>query len=727
MSSKDLINKSTDDFMTYAAAVIKSRAIPSVEDNLKPVNRRILYTLKLKKLFSSAKVLKVANVVGATMVYHPHGDASIYEALVRLSQPWKMRYPLVYVHGNNGSVGGDPAAAARYIECKLTEIGDEMLENTEEEIVPFVANYDDTSTEPTVLGGMFPNILCNGTEGIAVGMSCGLVPHNLNEACDLLIATAEGKVNNVDDAMRYLSGPDFPLGGIIIDGYKLHDIYATGQGSITLRAKSEIKGNRITFSEFPYNVEVENSILTAIKKLKIEEGYDDIEDVENHMGKETCNIVVVLRKTANAQKVLSDLYDKTPLEKVIKINQTVIYNGVPHLMNLNEICAYFLHHQHTIFINKAKLAKDKADHIIHINEGLKKASLDIDNVVKIVRESSSKDEAAEKLIKILAIDDEQAKAILALQLGRLTKLDQHDIEQKIADAKADDAEQTKIIEDVDYRTSLICKGLADIKKRFGDPRRTLIVADKPSPTTHEIDPNTYCIMFGDGTVVNEASAHLEEDFKTGGQFAKTPIRQVLYSGGDRVLVLQADGTTAESSSMTDRDTLFRCQPHKKFVITISRNGIMKKSDMSEYKSFVRLCKQKKDDEVLYGFCVDDSDAIAVLQSSGKIRLVKVSSIKTTTKLTIGTHQTDEVKMACVVMPIMFTLSADGHVKRFDAKELEEGNNTINDDVAAIGDASTANGYYYNGHFVSFLWASVALKGKTAVGAKLTNKPIQFIV
>ena len=255
--------KTTNDFMTYATAVIKSRAIPLAEDGLKPVQRRILYVMGEMKLKSSGKTVKSAKVTGDVMGnYHPHGDASIYEALIRMSQEWKMRYPLIYIQGNNGSLNGDKAAAQRYTETKLTAAGEAMLEGLNSDVVKFVPNYDESSTEPSMLSGIFPNLLCNGTEGIAVGFSCSLVPHNLNNVVDLITAHVNNPALSQAEALRLIKGPDFPLGGTIVDGYKLGEIYTKGQGTITLRAKAEIepKTNSIIFSEFPYLVDVDRII-----------------------------------------------------------------------------------------------------------------------------------------------------------------------------------------------------------------------------------------------------------------------------------------------------------------------------------------------------------------------------------------------------------------------------------------------------------------------------------
>ena len=725
MSSEDLIRKSTADFMTYAAAVIKGRAIPSVEDQLKPVHRRILYTMAINKLWSKAKFMKVSKVVGDVMgKFHPHGDASINDALVRLSQDWKMRYPLVDIHGNNGSVGGDMPAAGRYIECKLTPLGDSFLENTEEGIVPFIDNYDGTEREPVYLGGIFPNILCNGTEGIAVGMSCSLLPHNLNEVVELLCAVAEGKVSSIEEAMTHLKGPDFPLGGIVVDGYKLPEIYRTGQGAITVRAKSEIQGNRITFTEFPYGVEVENQILKAIKKMRVEDGYEDIEDTENHMGKDGCSIVVICRKTANIKKVLNDLYDNTPLAKTVKINQTVIYKGVPITLNLMGLCSYYLHHQHNIFKNKANIHKDKSAHVQKINEGYLKAILNIDETVRIIRNASSKDEANKQLVTALNIDSEQADAILKLQLGRLTKLDTHEIEQKIATAKEEVSEQNKIITNTTYRVSLICKELRSIAERFGDARRTTIIMDQPDPDTG--DTNTgkddMGIILNDGTLITLAANEVETAFKKGGQYSKYQPIAMIPTEGKEVRVVVADGTTATSAEMGKPANLMVVDASKEYVVTVSRKGWAKRTAMAQYKKFDKLSRVKAEDEIIFAVCCNGNDRIAAVQDSGKVVGIAVSELKESNKLTLGGKVFDGVRDVALVTEYMFTRTTDGHVKRFKGEEITSNSSMLNDDCVQMG--SCFNKAFYDcGKIVALDWASITVKSKTAIGAKLGTKQI----
>ncbi|MFW6002209.1 MAG: DNA gyrase subunit A, partial [archaeon] len=289
---KDQINldsKATRDFLTYANAVIKSRAIANVEDNLKPVHRRILHTMGENKLWHNKKTVKSSNIVGKVMIYHPHGDTSIYDSIVRLSQPWKMRYPLIDMQGNNGSILGDNAAASRYTEVRLTKFGELMLEGIEKKPVLFKPNYDETTEEPCYLPSVFPNVLCNGNAGIAVGLSSSLVPHNLKEVVNGINAYLDSKAITTEQLMRFIPGPDFPTGGTITNSDKIREIYETGNGTLTLRSKYSIEEvnsvNHIVIHEVPYQVNVETGVIEPIKKLVIEEGFDLIDDIENNTSK----------------------------------------------------------------------------------------------------------------------------------------------------------------------------------------------------------------------------------------------------------------------------------------------------------------------------------------------------------------------------------------------------------------------------------------------------------
>jgi DNA gyrase subunit A len=731
MKKINMIEKGTQDWLNYGISVAKSRAIPYAEDNLKPVQRRILYAMGEAKLWNKGKTVKCAAVVGDVMkYYHPHGDASIYDALIHMSQWWKTRYPLIEVQGNNGSLNGDGPAAHRYTECKLTLAGEYVLKNVDPDIVPYRSNYDDTTTEPELLPSIFPNVLCNGSLGIAVGMSCSLLPHNLNEVCDLLTAIINGNVNTVDEALTILQGPDFPLGGVVVDGYKLKEAYATGRGSITQRAKYVInKDNSITFSEFPYLVDVETRIIKAIKKM-VNDGYADIENVENHIGKETCNIKVILTKRANAQKVLQDLFDKTPLQKSQSINNTVVLNGVPMTMPLMGLCKNYIKFQHQILTKMATKEKAKQDKIVHINKGLVLAVAAIDDVIAIVRGSDTKDEARQKLIKLLCVDVEQADAILALQLGRLTRLDANDINVKINTAQKESDYQAKIINEIDVRNSIIISNLNEMKAKFGDKRRTTVVMTEGEPVkAKDIVPENIYTILNDGTAVEIEANKFETAFKKGEQFAKyTPVMWV-YNDKKPVSILQKDGTTSQVYNQIDSKSLFIWDKSKEFIVTVSAKGIIKKSLMGEYKKVDRLCKVKAEDEILYAFCVNSDENILCLLDNGKLQNVKVDDIKLSGKLTIGNKGTTApVKCATKVTKggLFFTVDAENHCKRSPIAELGSSTVVANEGCWIIGEAAP-NMFWYDGSKVmSIDWNEVSVKGRTAQGAKIGTKKLVSI-
>lgn len=726
-----MVEKGTQDWLNYGISVAKSRAIPYAEDNLKPVQRRILYAMSEAKLWNKGKTVKCAAVVGDVMkYYHPHGDASIYDALIHMSQWWKTRYPLIEVQGNNGSLNGDGPAAHRYTECKLTLAGEYVLKNVDPDIVPYRSNYDDTTTEPELLPSIFPNVLCNGSLGIAVGMSCSLLPHNLTEVCDLLTAIINGDVNTVDEALTILQGPDFPLGGVVVDGYKLKEAYATGRGSITQRAKYVInKDNSITFSEFPYLVDVETRIIKAIKKM-VNDGYADIENVENHIGKETCNIKVILTKRANAQKVLQDLFDKTPLQKSQSINNTVVLNGVPMTMPLMGLCKNYIKFQHQILTKMATKEKAKQDKIVHINKGLVLAVAAIDDVIAIVRGSDTKDEARQKLIKLLCVDVEQADAILALQLGRLTRLDANDINVKINTAQKESDYQARIINEIDVRNSIIISNLNEMKAKFGDKRRTTVVMTEGEPVkAKDIVPENIYTILNDGTAVEIEANKFETAFKKGEQFAKyTPVMWV-YNDKKPVSILQKDGTTSQIYNQIDSKSLFVWDKSKEFIVTVSAKGIIKKSLMSEYKKVDRLCKVKAEDEILYAFCVNSDENILCLLDNGKLQNVKVEDIKLSGKLTIGNKGTTApVKCATKVAKggLFFTVDAENHCKRSPIAELGSSTVVANEGCCIIGEAAP-NMFWYDGSKVMAIdWNTVSVKGRTAQGAKIGTKKLVSI-
>ena len=714
--------KATDDFMTYATAVIKSRAIPLAEDGLKPVLRRILYTMGEMKLGPTAKTIKSANVVGKCMVLHPHGDASIYDAMVRLSQDWKMRYPLTDMQGNNGSLNGDTAAAHRYTEIRLSPAGAAMLEGLDEEVVKFVPNYDETTTEPTMLSGIFPNLMCNGTEGIAVGVSCSLVPHNLNNVVDLISAHIKNPMMTQKEALKHIVGPDFPLGGIIMDGYKLEEIYSKGQGTITLRAKAEIdsKTNSIIFSEFPYLVDVDR-IIKSIQSMVLDDGYTDIVEYENHIGKNSCYIRIICQKKANLTKVLNDLYERTALQKSVKINNTVIYNGAPVTMSLLGLSNVYIMHRHSCIIKMAKKDLAKQEKIIHIQSGLLAATTDIDNVVDLIRTSESKEEARQKLISLLGIDNEQADAILALQLGRLTKLDVNDIKIKINKAKEECEKQKVIIENREKRNEIIIADLEKLRKKFGDNRRTTIINEQPTEEEKNISTDALIVITDNREILSVQESEIDE-FKKGGKYAKLNPVEWKWNNGLPHYILNSDGTI--SNEIIDSCfSIFLHDSSKDYIVTISENGVMKKTPMSEYKKLSRLCKVKDGDRILFAVCANIQDSIMVF-TEGKINRIKVEDIKESGKLTMGTKACPgPIINAFLATEHFYTLNDNNQMKRTISAEIEH-NVNLNNGCVAVGPCEKTFAIVGN-NFEQIDWTKISIKSKSSDGAKYSTKKIRL--
>ena len=712
--------KTVDDFMTYATAVIKSRAIPLAEDGLKPVARRILYTMNDMKLKSTTKTIKSANVVGRCMLWHPHGDASIYDALVRMSQSWKMRYPLVYVQGNNGSLNGDPAAAHRYTECRLTAAGDAMLEGLDPDVVKFVPNYDETTTEPTVLSGIFPNLLCNGTEGIAAGVSCLLVPHNLNNVIDVIEAHIKNPALSSKEAASLIVGPDFPLGGEIIDGYKLPEIYKNGFGTITLRAKAIIdsKTNSIMFSEFPYLVDVDR-IIEKIQDMVLTDGYSDIIEYENHIGKDSCYIRIICQKRANLNKVLNDLYEQTALQKTVKINNTVIYNGVPMTLSLLGLTNIYINHRHSCIIKAAKKEMAKQQHIQHIQSGLLNATTKIDEVVALIRNSDSKDEARKKLITLLGIDSEQADAILALQLGRLTRLDVNDIRCKIKKAEEETEIQSNIIKNRDERNKIIINDLEKLRKQFGDKRRTSIVMDEPSmESENKTSTAEYVVVDKEGRLYKSSNI---EDFKKG--YLKADPMKWIYNQGLETFIFNADGSVEQEWSNESRG-FYLHNPKAKYIVTITRNGIAKKTPIEEYKKITKLCKVKDGDELHFVFGVNNEDKIIIRREDNKISCLSIDDIKTSGKLTIGIKIANaNILNAFVCNDKFYTMNDKGQFKRVEVKDLSKSTVSLNEGCIYIAPCVSNSYYWSRGKFTEFDWEKIAIKSRTSDGAKISVSAI----
>ncbi|MDO5139099.1 MAG: DNA gyrase subunit A, partial [Oscillospiraceae bacterium] len=487
-------------FLDYSMSVIVSRALPDVRDGLKPVHRRILYSMDENGLTHEKPTRKCATIVGAVLgAYHPHGDSSVYGALVRLAQTFSMRYPLVEGQGNFGSVDGDPPAAYRYTEARMARIANLMLEDIDKETVDFIPNFDDTTTEPEVLPARLPNLLINGSQGIAVGMATNIPPHNLSEVIDAVDYLIDNPDCNVLDLMNFIHGPDFPTGGIIMGRSGIRAAYATGRGKINLRGRAEIEEmhggrERIVVTEIPYMVnkaELIKNIADLVKDKRIE-GISDLRDESDKKG---MRIVIELKRDANAQIVLNMLYKLTQLQDSIGVIMLALDHGVPKVMDLKTVLVKYLEFQEEIVRRRTQFNLKKAKERAHILEGLKRAIDIVDEIIYTIRHTDGgQTEAKLAIMEKFGFDDPQASAIVAFRLGQLAGLEIRKIENELAELNEKIADYEDILVNEEHLTSIIKSELNEIRQRFGDERKTSIEAVSGDVDIEDLIPEEECII-----------------------------------------------------------------------------------------------------------------------------------------------------------------------------------------------------------------------------------------
>ncbi|NDA63420.1 MAG: DNA topoisomerase 4 subunit A [Chitinophagia bacterium] len=468
-------------YLDYAMSVIVSRALPDVRDGLKPVHRRILYAMHTLGLRSTAKYRKSATVVGEVLgKYHPHGDSSVYEAMVRMAQNFSMRYMLVDGQGNFGSMDGDGAAAMRYTEAKMTKFAEEMLIDIDKDTVDFMPNYDGSQKEPKVLPAKVPNLLLNGVQGIAVGMATNIPTHNLTEVVDAVIYLIDNPEAGITDLTKIVKGPDFPTGGVIFDDGGIAQAYGTGRGSITMRAVAEIeedkKGKeRIIITEVPYQTN-KATLVEKIADLVKEKRIVGISDLRDESAKEEVRIVIELKKDAYANKILNQLYKLTPMQTAFHVNMLALVDGIqPRILNLEMVLRHYLDHRKVVVRRRTEFELRKAKDRAHILEGLRIALDQIDAVISTIRESDTQEEARKNLIERFKLTEIQANAILAMQLRTLAGLERKKIEDEYEELQKLIKELEQILSSDANILKVIREELEQIKEKYGDKRRTQII------------------------------------------------------------------------------------------------------------------------------------------------------------------------------------------------------------------------------------------------------------
>ncbi|NCP66947.1 DNA gyrase subunit A [bacterium] len=477
---RGLVSEIEESYLSYAMSVIVSRALPDVRDGLKPVHRRILYAMHENGLRAGAKYRKSATVVGAVLgKYHPHGDTAVYDSMVRMAQDFSLRYPLVNGQGNFGSIDGDNAAAMRYTEAKMTKVAELMLGDIEKDTVDFRPNYDASAQEPSVLPTCVPQLLLNGTMGIAVGMATNIPPHNLEEVIKATIRLLRNPESTIDDLLEDIKGPDFPTGAEIYDGGAVKEMYHTGRGGIIMRANSELeemKNGRmsIIITEIPYQVN-KAELIIKIADLVRDKKIVGISDLRDESNREGMRIVIELKKDAFPKKILNQLYKDTVLQKSFNLNMIALVDGIhPRLLNLKEVLEYFLVHRFEVIVRRTQFDLRVAEARAHILEGLKIALDHIDQVIAIIRAAATKEEAGEELINKFGLSDLQAKAILEMRLQTLAGLERQKIEDELAEKMKLIAELQSILDSRDKQADIIHEELEDVSVKFGDGRKTKV-------------------------------------------------------------------------------------------------------------------------------------------------------------------------------------------------------------------------------------------------------------
>ena len=500
-------------YIDYSMSVIVARALPDVRDGFKPVHRRILYGMMGLNLTHDKPTRKSARIVGDVLgKYHPHGDSSVYGALVRMAQDWSMRCPLVSGQGNFGSMDGDSAAAMRYTEAKLSLIGEAMMQDIDKETVDMTNNFDDTLLEPTVMPTRIPNFLVNGASGIAVGMATNVPTHNLCEVIDGCVAYVDNPDITVDELMHYIPGPDFPTGGYILGSQGVRSAYEAGRGRIVMRAKTEIEAgdahDKIIVTEIPYGVN-KADLIRNIADLVNEKKIDGISNVNDESDREGLRIVVDVKRDANANVVLNKLFKMTALQTSFAVNCIALVHGRPKLLNLKQCIQYFIEHRHDVVIRRTRYDLRKAQERAHILEGLIVASDNIDEVVRIIRAAQNPQAAVEGLMSRFELDEVQAKAIVEMRLRQLTNLLQEQLHEEYDDLQRKIAYYEQILQDDELCRKVIKDELIEVKEKYGDPRRTEILL-----SSEEFNPEDF---YADEEVVITIS-HL-------GYIKRTPLAE----------------------------------------------------------------------------------------------------------------------------------------------------------------------------------------------------------
>lgn len=678
----DLKKTMETSYIDYAMSVIVSRALPDVRDGLKPVQRRILFSMNEMNNTYDKPHKKCARIVGDTMgKYHPHGDSSIYGALVNMAQDWSMRYTLVDGHGNFGSVDGDGAAAMRYTEARLSKIASYMIDDLNKDTVDFVPNYDETEREPSVLPSRFPNLLVNGTTGIAVGMATNIPPHNLTEVINAVVRLIDNDIEDrettIDELMGIIKGPDFPTGGVIMGTSGISEAYRTGRGKIRVRAVTNIEPmdngkNRIVVTELPYLVN-KARLIEKIAELHKDKKIDGITDLRDESDREGMRVVIELRRDANPSVVLNLLYKHTQMQDTFGVNNLALVNGEPKVLNLYELLNYYLIHQKDVITRRTKFDLNKAEERAHIVEGLIIAQDNIDEVIHIIRSSQTTQEAKTRLIERFALSDAQAQAIVDMRLRALTGLEREKLEAEYAALQKQIEELKAILADEKLLLGVIREEILAIADKYGDDRRTQIGYDEYDMSMEDLIPetNTVITMTKIGYIKrmstdNFKSQHrggkgikgmetIEDDYIVEMLMTTSHHYLMFFTNTGRVYRIKA--YEIPEASRTSRGTaiinLLPLQPDEKITAMIpikeyeddkylfmaTRKGIVKKTSVKDYenirKNGLAAINLRDDDKLIEVKITEKDEDIMLFTRFGQCIRFNESDVRPTGRTTMG--------------------------------------------------------------------------------------------
>ena len=712
-----ITNEFEQNFIDYSAEVNGDRALPDARSGLKPVHRRILWHCWVEKINSKKQTKKCARIAGGIIGrWHPHGDTSVYEALVKLAQPWRMRYPIMDFKGNMGNVGGDGPAAMRYTEARLAKISEDgMLKGLDKNVVDFMLNYDDTEEEPVTLPAIFPNLLCNPTKGIGVAMATNFLPHNLNEVANAIFDYLNGKE-------PMLPGPDFPLGGVVTNKDDIPNIMRTGKGTVRIRANYEIEGNKIIFTSIPFGTKIESSeskdktkgLLEELADLAKEKPELGIKTIRDECGKNSSiRIVVECKTTANLESVVKQIFSNTKFSTTESYNMVALVDKEPKLLNLKDCIEIYVNHNIKCIEREAEFDLKKAENRLHIVEGLLKALEDIDNVIALIKKSKNGDEAKENLISKYKFTEAQAKSILAIRLSSLAHLEKVEIVNEKNELIDKISECKNIISSKDIRENILKERLNDIVKKYGDKRRTELIQLDVTPSEKELEtvvPEDCVVIVSqnglikrvpknsfkvqrrngkgvknkDGAVLTTISTNTIDNlmiFTTKGKMYKLLVDKVPSGTNaskgvslNQLINLDADEEVAAVTSLY-RDS------KAKYVVFVTRNGLIKKTLLSEYTGVKRntgiiATKIKDGDSISNVLFLEEEDLILITKNGMGIHFT-TEDIKPIGRVTCGVKSIkldkDDYVLAAVPIhkktDVLAIFTTNGHGKKINLDEL----------------------------------------------------------